>query len=82
MEKDFLKPNDRVEITIQGPQENNLYQTIGTGYHSLEEAVRLAVADASPNINPEDCVFVVSNKTTNVAHRYRLNAHGNLKLIV
>ena len=83
MEKaDFLKPDDRVSVTIIGPDDSRLYQSTNTGYHNIEEAINEAVANAGLEINPEDCVFEVSNKTSGVSHRYRLNAHGNVKLIV
>lgn len=83
MEKnDFLRPDDRVTVTILGPDESRLYQSTNTGYRSIEEAINEAVANAGLEINPEDCVFEISNITRDVAHSYRLNAHGNLKLIV
>lgn len=83
MEKfDSLKPDNQVTVTILGPDDSRLYQATNTGYHSIEEAIREALANAGLEINPEDCVFEVSNLTTDVSHRYRINAHGNLKLIV
>lgn len=83
MEKfDSLKPEDQVTVTIWGPDDSRLYQATATGYHSIEVAIKEAIANASLELNPEDCVFEVSNLTTNVSHRYRINAHGNLKLIV
>lgn len=83
MEKsDYLKPEDQVTVTIWGPDDSRLYQSAGSGFHSIEAAVREALANAGLEINPEDCVFEVSNQTAGVSHRYRINAHGNLKLIV
>lgn len=79
---DSLKPAEEVTVTVFGPEGSTLYQNTATGFHSLEAAVRQAIAGASPEINPEDCVFEVSNRTTGVSHRYRINAHGHLKLIV
>lgn len=79
---DFLKPSDRVTVSISGPQNSRLYQSTNTGYHSLEDAIRAAVAGAHLDLNPEDCVFEVTNQQTAVSHRYRLNAHGHIKLIV
>lgn len=81
-EIDSLKQNDEVRVTIYGPDGATLYNATNSGYHSLEMAVREAVADSKIEINPEDCVFEIENLTTGVAHRYRLNAHGNLKLII
>lgn len=83
MEKtDLLKREDQVTVTILGPQGESLYHTTGTGYHTIDEAVREAIAQANLEVNPEDCVFEINNQTSGVSHRYRLNAHGHLKLIV
>ncbi len=79
---DSLKPQDPVSVTIWGPEDSRLYQSTNTGYHSVEEAVRIAVANAGLIVNPEDCVFEVRNDDTLVSHKYRYNAHGNLVLIV
>lgn len=78
---DSIKTQDPVAVTIWGPEDSRLYQSTNTGYHSIEEAVRIAIANAGLVVNPEDCVFEVRNDDTLVSHRYRLNAHGNLVLI-
>ena len=77
-----MKPENQVTVTIWSPDDSRLYQSTNTGYHSIEEAIEEALSNAGLDINPEDCVFEVSNQTTGVSHRYRINAHGNLKLIV
>ena len=83
MEKfDSLKPADEVTVTIWGPEDSRLYQSTNTGYHSIEEAVREALANAALVVKPEDCVFEVTNTNTFVSHKYRLNADGNLVLIM
>ena len=83
MEKfDSLKPGDQVTVTILGPDDSRLYESTNTSYHSIESAIRGALENANLEINPEDCIFEVSNQTTGVSHKYRINAHGNLKLIV
>ena len=79
---DFLKPDDQVKVTVYGPDDKMLYQNEGAGFHSIQSAITAAVGAADLNVNPEDCVFNVSNLTSGVTHRYRINAHGNLKLIV
>lgn len=79
---DSLKRGDKVTVTIFGPDGSRLYQSTNVGYHSLEKAVGDSLADADLGINPEDCVFEIANQATGVTHRYRLNAHGHLKLIV
>lgn len=83
MEKaDYLKPEDQVKVTVSGPDGSKLYEATNTGYHSIESAIRETWDNANRDINPEDCVFKVDNLTTGVSHEYRINAHGNLKLIV
>ena len=79
---DTLKRNNEVTVTIWGPDDSRLYQSTNTGFHSIENAISTAISNASLEINPEDCVFEVTNNTSGITHRYRLNAHGNLKLIV
>lgn len=80
--KDSVKQSDRVTVTIFGPDGTRLFQSTDTGYHSLESAISDALKKSDIKTNPEDCVFDVTNHETDVSHRYRLNAHGNLKLIV
>lgn len=83
MEKaDALKTGEQVTVTIWGPDGSRLYQSTNTGFHSIEVAIKDALANAGLSVNPEDCVFEVANDTTGVTHRYRINAHGHLKLIV
>ncbi|MDE6076986.1 MAG: hypothetical protein K2G29_04580 [Muribaculaceae bacterium] len=83
MEKfDSLKSEDQVTVTIWGPENSRLYQSTNSGYSSIEEAVRIAIANAGLIISPEDCVFEVTNQESLVSHKYRLNADGNLVQIV
>lgn len=79
---DVLKRDNEVRVSIMGPDGSKLYETSGSGYHTLDDAIREAIAKADLQANPEDCSFDVTNLTTGVSHSYRLNAHGNLKLIV
>lgn len=79
---DSLKRNDQVTVSIFGPDGSRIYSATQSGLHSIEAAVKEALSNAGLQINPEDCVFEVTNLTAGVSHRYRLNAHGNIKLIV
>ena len=79
---DTLKRDDRVKVAMVGPKGNLLYESTDSGYHSLDEAIQDTIDNAGTDVNPEDCVFEVTNQTTGISHQYRLNAHGNLKLIV
>lgn len=79
---DLLRPSDSVKVTILGPENNNLYTATASGFHTIDEAIRMAIGNAGLQISPEDCVFEINNLSTGVDHSYRINAHGNLKLIV
>lgn len=79
---DSLKIGNQVTVTIWGPEGECLYKSTNTGFHSIEAAINNALENAKLEVNPEDCVFEVTNHDSNVSHRYRINAHGNLKLIV
>lgn len=79
---DSLKSQDSVSVTIWGPEDSRLYQSTNTGYSSIEEAVRIAIANAGLIVSPEDCVYEVRNDETLVSHKYRFNADGKLVLIV
>lgn len=79
---DSLKTADHVTVTVWSPENTRLYRSTGTGFRSIEAAIKDTLEHASLTVNPEDCVFEVANQQTGVIHRYRINAHGNLKLIV
>lgn len=79
---DRLRTEDQVNVKVLGPDDSNLYESTNSGFHSIEEAIKNALENANLQVDPEDCVFVVSNQDTGVTHKYRINAHGNLKLIV
>lgn len=79
---DSIKPDNKITVTILSPDGSTLFQATNSGYHNIEQAVVEAVGHADLKENPKDCVFEITNHTTDVTHRYRINAHGNLKLIV
>lgn len=83
MEKsDALRLGDNVTVTILGPDDTSLYESTASGFHNIESVINAALENADLNVSPEDCVFKVSNDTSGVTHKYRINAHGHLKLIV
>ena len=83
MEKfDSLKPQDEVTVTIWGPEDSRLYQSTNKGYHTIEEAIRIALTNAALIVKPEDCVFEVTDQATFVSHKYRFNAGGHLVLVM
>lgn len=79
---DSLRPEEQVTVAIWGPDDSLLYKSTNSGRHTIEQAINDAIENANLGINPEDCVFEVTNHSTGVSHRYRLNAHGHLKLII
>ena len=79
---DSIKTGDHVTVTIWGPQNETLYKSTFTGNHRIDEAINEAISNADLQINPQDCVFEVTNDDTGVSHKYRFNAHDNLKLII
>ena len=79
---DSIRRGDKVTVIIWGPENQCLYKMTGEGFHNIESAVNQAVEKAQLEISPEDCLFEVSNDDSGVTHKYRLNAHGNLKLII
>ncbi|MCH5229498.1 MAG: hypothetical protein J1F12_05825 [Muribaculaceae bacterium] len=83
MEKfDTLRLGNEVTVTIWGPDGSCLYKSTSDGDHTIEGAIEKALSEANLKVDPEDCVFEVKDHSTGVAHRYRINAHGHLKLIV
>lgn len=55
----------------------------GSGFHNVEQAVQDAVRRSGRSVkNIEDYVFRVTDLSDGTSARYRINAGGNLKLIV
>ena len=75
-----LYPQDdvRVEIYYDGKLKD-AYQ--GSGYDTIEEAVRAAFGGVKSNANIEDFVYEVKDLTTGTTGRYRVNAGGNVTLL-
>ena len=69
-----------VEIYLEG-KEVGSYE--GSGFHNVEQAVQDAVRRSGRSVeNIEDYVFRVTDLSDRTSARYRINAGGNLKLIV
>ena len=81
-EKDSIRIGDEVTVSIFGPDGSLLNKITKKDCHSIENVVEEAIRQSHIDISPEDCVFEVTNLTTGVSHRYRLNAHGHIKLII
>ena len=79
---DRLHPADNVVVKIY--EEGKLADTFtGAGFHDVAEAIHAAYRSTDCNADAiEDYVFEVDNAVTGTSARYRINAHGNVKLIV
>ena len=75
-----LYPQDdvRVEIYYDGKLKDAYH---GSGYDTIEEAVRAAFEGVKSNANIEDFVYEVKDLTTGTTGRYRVNAGGNVTLL-
>lgn len=80
MANNRLYPQDdvRVELYYDGKLKD-AYQ--GSGYETIEEAVRAAFEGVKSNANIEDFVYYVRDLTTGTSGKYRVNAGGNITLL-
>ena len=77
-----LNLEDRVRVDIINEDGQTLRTVDITGMHRIEEAILKAVASVPSIKNPEYYVFRVTDLSNDTSRRYRLNVHGNLKLII
>ncbi len=78
-----LSPSDHVRITVQGPNGGSHPSIESDGFNNVMQAI-VTVCDTF-GLTPADFAddtFLVENLTRNTSGRYRINAHGNLKLVV
>ena len=81
-------PNNRLDFEsidqVEVVKENG--DIIGTvkvsGVRSIEAAIEKALQHLPEAKDPEAYVFKVSNLSDGTERRYRLNAHGHVKLII
>lgn len=81
-------PNNRLDFEsidqVEVFKENG--DIIGTvkvsGVRSIEAAIEKALQQLPEATDPEAYVFKVSNLSDGTERRYRLNAHGHVKLII
>lgn len=85
MESDRLRPDNKILVKVYEDTGELAAESKGTGFHTVLEAINAtydSMTDDENKADKDDYVFEVSNLTTGVSARYRINAHGNLKLIV
>ena len=77
-------PNNRLDFEsidqVEVFKENG--DVIGTVNRSIEAAIEKALQQLPEAKDPEAYVFKVSNLSDGTERRYRLNAHGHVKLII
>lgn len=76
-----LSPSDRVNVKV-ACDNRTVAEFTGTGFHNIEEAVNKAYEEVGASYPKEECVFTVIDASKGVESRYRINAHGHVKLIV
>ena len=81
MDTNRLKEGDMVRVIIDcdGRVVGNLE---GRGFTDIATVIEAAYQAEGTSYPKEDCVFTVVDETTGTSERYRINAHGNVKLIV
>ena len=83
MEINRIRPGDKIQVMIYDPDGKKIDTYDGTGFHTIGDAVRSAFESSNRNTEDiRDYVFRVFNVSESTSERYRVNAHGNVTLIV
>ena len=83
METNRIHPGDKIQVMIYNPEGKKIDTYDGSEFHTVGDAVRAAFESSNQNSEDiRDYVFRVFNATESTSHRYRVNDHGNVKLIV
>lgn len=78
-----VRPDDKVRVEIENVNGDVVSTYKGSGFSRVEEAIGAAYEYNSELLGPmADYVYSVGDSATGVCHRYRINAGGNVKLIV
>lgn len=78
-----VRPDDKVRVAIENVNGDVVSTYKGTGFSRVEEAIDAAYEYNSGLLGPmADYVYSIDDSTTGVCHRYRINAGGNVKLII
>lgn len=81
METNRLRPDDKVKVGIEC-DGRTVGEYTSDGSHNVAEAISRAYEEEDASYPAEDCVFTVTDLSKGTSERYRLNAHGHVKLIV
>ena len=80
MTENRIRPIDDIRIELY--DDNGMVDAYqGSGYHTVDEAIRNAFDGVRSEMNIEDYVFKVISLTTGTSARYRINAGGNVKIL-
>lgn len=77
-----IKPEDEVKVMVYDRFGTLVHTYTARGMHNITEAVEAAYADSKRTDDKRDFTFRVTNLDSRASELYRLNAHGNLHLIV
>lgn len=78
-----IRPTDEVRVQIIDTDGRTDGTYSARGFNDIDEAVHAAFKDKMPaDADIRDYSYVVTNLTDGTAGRYRINAHGNLRLEV
>lgn len=77
-----IHPEDEVKVIVLNDVDAIVHTYDMKGFNSVGEAVRTAFEDYNRPTDIRDYTFRINNITTGATALYRVNAHGNLHLIV
>jgi len=80
MEANRIHPDDVIDVVVEHPDGRKEKVEV-TDQHDIEGVIRAAYGLAGGE-NIETDVFRITDRTSGVTSSYRINAHGNVKLIV
>lgn len=81
MTNNRLNWGDKVTVEIYNDEGKVIGKAEVTDVHNVESAIQKALEDVPSATRPEDYVFRVTDLSEGTSRRYRLNAHGHVKLI-
>ena len=83
MEANRIRPEDKVKVEFFDDNGKLIDEYEGSGFSNVEEAIAATRQQDGLNLpDSEAGSFTVTNLTNGTSRRYRLNAHGNVKLII
>lgn len=81
MEHDYIKGSNKVLVEIFSEDGAKEFTFHANGDSNLQEAAVQSYDASGLKQDIRTLVFRITNETTGVSHRYRMNAHDNVHLI-